>query len=181
MLKTTEQFEFNWSVLESILASSASDNNERFPTNKRLILADLIKGTLDFMGETSKGISRSLIRNDLEGHLFKKSIDNYRNEVLNSDKIAPRIKKAIFKLTELNYKHILEGPGDGSYACNLYGQYGGYIPNSPWPFKSFSIPETLKGVKKEMPKHFSKEEIGSIEGIGEAMRKHINKDLQYSN
>jgi len=178
--KEIEETNYRKSILEALLVSSIKEENSRLPTIKQYILSEVINGTIDYVGgEAGKHYYRAEM---IFLESYERMISKYfESEIKSTDKkLAPKIKKALEKMVECYV--INPGWYDRPYTyTDLYNLYKG-------PFigicevsshSTFSLPYDLvmKVNNKTMPS-FSEEERKDIQGIGKAMRKYIDKDIE---
>jgi hypothetical protein len=178
-LKTkVEESEIRMNILEAILVSSVDEKNSMLPNIQEFILSEVINGTIDYIGGTSDEnyVKR---RNDQKFGGYEKNIyENLEREIEKSEKkLSPKVQKAIFKLCK-NNTISPDGPAANYTSTDLYEFFRHILPHT---FTSkISMPmNLLYHTKHEIYPKLSPEEIQDIEGIGKAMRKHIDIDLEY--
>jgi hypothetical protein len=180
--KWWEDYGYRRNILESILVSSTTNEQMRFPTIKQFILSEVVNGTIAYTGGNAGQFYYRKPKSSEDG--FEYGIWNYlKSETKKSKvKLSPTIGEAINKLCEMRIVPA-EGPMGRSYAdTELYNQF-----KDEWGsicevdrYSSFSLPqETVVCVQKKFLPKLSIPEITDIMGIGKAMRPFIEKDLEF--
>ena len=168
-------------VLDALLVVAAPNGN-RLPTIEEFILSEIVNGAIDYLGGEAGEITYAKekhIGNSYESKLYA----YYHKEIRDAQrKLDVDIGTAMDKLVEAVWHY--SPPDDPYYDTDLYLQFMGFAGVGgicPVLMEStFSLPyELVSKVRKEIMPTFSESEKRDITGIGKAMRKYIEEDLEY--
>jgi len=178
--KEIEEMRYRDRILEALLVSSITEDNSRLPTIQEYILSEVVNGTIDYAGGNAGKINYQKFRHDR--NKYENELIKYFKEEMSETKgeMSPKIRESIQKMTDCHWVYVPE-PGDNYPTCELYGCFRGFGGICPVTFhSSFSLPlELVVRVQKEVLPSLSKDERRDVKGIGKAMRKYINDDLEY--
>ncbi len=175
-----QEYTYRKNLLKAILLSSVSEKNCKFPTIEGFILCELVNGVIEYIGGNA-GLasyqsfpSRECALDELYTYL-RQEIDNKETG------LAPKVKEALLSMCEPYWA----SDWDGSHAnTQLYDFICGVgdrgIRKVSRMEETFTLSQgiTIKLEKEFFPK-LSGQEKKDIQGIGKAMRKYIDKDLEY--
>lgn len=197
--KEREQFEYEKRILEAILYFSRDDKcGMLLPTIEEFVLSEIVNGTIDYIaGEAGKVLYRQKAINPRAS--FEKDLYSYFEEKMqkSGDKIDEKIRNALLGMTKPKVVYVPE-PSDNYIFCRLYHYYKGfagsggicnvissskhYLSHDVMQRVEFILPDApaydFEGLKYATPK-LSSSEFESVKGIGKAMRKFVNKDIEY--
>ncbi len=181
--KENMDFKYRRNVLEAILVSSLNADGISIPTIEEFVLGELINGTMEYMGlEPLRVDYREYM---LYRNVFEMEISKAFKEQINASSqtmIDPNIKSALIKLSDCVFE--TNGPLYGaSLSTELYTHFKGFagiggICNVMMKSKFELSIDYVEKIKKDFMDRMSDLERENVFGIGKAMRKYINKDLE---
>ena len=175
--KARAEYNYKKNFLEAVLVSSITEENSWIPTIKEYVLSEVVNGTIDYIG----GHGGKMNYQDRD-HISIYELDMYKylSKELKTRtfvKLHPKIKKVLNNLCTSNLVSP-EGPDRPYQTVELYDFFRDVCPVSGHSI--FSPPyDTVIRVQNKIFPALSLEEIEDIEGIGKAMRPHIDKDVEY--
>jgi len=179
-----EQHEYERSLLEAILYFSKDKEKGYFlPTIQEFVLSEVVNGTIAYVGGNAGlvGYRKKSINHRIS---FENDLCNYFKEEMEGakGKIDTKVKKAILEMTEIKWMYVPE-PGDNYPTCRLYRYYkgfaGGGICNAVFQSTYYLDSHTISKVENEILPKLSNSEKRDVEGVGKAMRKFVNGDIEY--
>ena len=181
--KDCKEWSYRKRFLEALLVSSLSENNFRLPTIEEFILSEVVNGTIEYVGGDAGQVDYQgsrLDRSTFEGRLHK--YFESEMEAHSKGKLNPKIREAINKLCGCYYVDPT-GPDRPYPHTELYdhfrGPFGGGICQVIGR-STFSLPhDTFIKVQEKVLSSLSSPEKKNIIGIGKAMRKYVNRDLEF--
>jgi hypothetical protein len=166
--RSIEEMDYKMVLLEAVLVSSISEENSRIPTVKEFILSELVNGTIEYIGADAGRFTYQNLRD--KGNYrweickyFKSEFDKHA-----TGKLDPKILNALNSLCKLRDFSTTHTEELFRRICPV-DMHSIYSP----PYDS-----VLKMYKQTLPS-FTERERENIVGIGKAMRKFIDKDLEY--
>ncbi len=181
-----ENYRYRDNLFKSILVSSVSEDKPRLPTIEEFILSEVVNATIEYIGGNAGQIDYQKFKKSNVRHtLYEWEINDYLEKEIKAHsegKLHPRVKESIAKLCErytvypyperpyhrTELYDVFKGPFSGGRICQVIMR------------SSFSLPqETIIEVQKKIIPSLSGQEKKDIQGIGKAMRKYIDKDLEY--
>jgi len=169
-------------LLEALLVSSVSKESFRLPTIKEFILNEVVNGTIEYIGGNAGQIDYKKFRFDR--NTFEIELERYfeaEMKAYSKEKLNPKVNKAITKLCK-HYFVYPTGPDRPYPHTELYTHFNGFGAGiCPVIMESsFSLPQdTIIRVQRKVLPALSNPEKKDIEGIGKAMRKYIDRDLEF--
>jgi hypothetical protein len=178
--KKIKDNEYNRQFLEAIIFSSISEKSSEIPTIKEFILSEVINGTIDYIGGNVGKITYQNSTENGENDLFEIKICKYLKQEIHSHNnglLEPKIMKALNDICKDHYKDF----GDESRGCHTTELYDQFLNISQDYEHSIFSPftDTIPRNKESINHSFSAAEKTNIEGIGKAMRKHVDNDIIY--
>ena len=182
---TDEERTYGYRVLEAILISSTTDAEKQIPTDRDLILSEVVSAVVEKIGGTPK--KQPPAQSWLDPDYVAAMYEYLSGELAqNRTGIVPKIKNVIMKMAEPKQidpdEPILE-----QNICELYrlctgdirwnrdGREIGIIPLSG---KSFVFQQrTIDYILNEFLPKLSEQERNDIMDIGRRMRKYITEDF----
>jgi hypothetical protein len=155
-------------ILEAIIVSSISDDNSKLPTVKEYIFSELVNGTLEYIAADAGTVTYQ----DYKWHddVLLKILKNYNSEMSKhtENKLDSKLKDALNKMFACKFIN------DTPKVCELFK----YI--CPVDMHSIYSPsyESVMKVRKDILPELSDKERENVIGIGKAMRKFVDKDVE---
>jgi len=181
--KDEEEWSYRRHLLEALLVSSVSEDRFRLPTIEEFILSEVVNGTIEYIGGNVGQIDYQKFRFDRNS--FERELNKYFEAEMRAHskgKLNPKFKKAVTKLCEHYYVNPT-GPDRPYPYTELYAHFKGFGGGGICPVimqSSFSLPqETIIRVQREVLPELSNPEKRDVEGISKAMRKYIDRDLEF--
>lgn len=177
--KEEEELRYRERILEALLVSSLTEDNSRLPTIPEYILSEVVNGTIEYVGGNAGRIN--FLKYNHNRNAYENELIKYFKDEMSKAKgeISQKIKESIQKMTDCHWVYVPE-PFDNYPTCELYVffNYGEICP--PHFKSSFSLPhEVVVRAQRELLPFLSKDERRDVKGIGKAMRKYIDEDLEY--
>lgn len=169
-------------ILEAILVSSIQENKNQFPAITKHILSELINGTIDYIGGNPGRLTYANSRiepENLEKYFYKYLKCDLDCEL--KQQLNPQIRSTINELSK-PYRVDGNGPDKPYLTIELYehlGLTGNQISDKRIGSTFTILPLIIKKVETQILPNLSESEIKDILGIGKAMRKYIQEDLDF--
>ncbi len=185
---TEGDLDFQKKILESVLvASILNDSQIRFPKRKELILNELIKGTINYIGGEIPKVS-NLDLSEETNYNSRRICRCFETEMESPDAkilLSRNFRNAIGALCYGRWHRTGKQPDyDIHFDVGFYPLLEkilledvnslGYNP------KTFSLPlDFISKVKKQDYPNFSPDVLEDVLGVGKSMRKYIEQDLDF--
>ena len=179
--KKSEESRARRKTLEALLFCSITDKDFRLPTIEEFILSEVVNGTIEYVNGEAGKIDYQTIR-FRAGEFEKEITDYFKEEIAKAKrKLEPKIQEDIEKLIKYEWVYVQE-PGDNYPTCEVYEHFKGFFGTGICKAgmeSTFSLAYKDAVKIQEILPSFTEQQRRDIEGIGKAMRKYINKDLEY--
>jgi hypothetical protein len=181
--KSFEESKQRRRILEAILVKSTNEDSYRLPTIKEFILSEVVNGTIYHTGGKAGKLNYQKFNYPLDER-YENRLTEYFNDQMSSAKkpLNPKIDDALKKMTQCHWVYVPE-PSDNYPTCELYDHFHGFAGGGICPVvmeSTFSLPqETVRDVQKNIIPSMSKAEKSDVRGIGKAMRRFVDEDLDY--
>lgn len=180
-----EDYLFEKEIFNGILVFSLQEGKFKFPAQKELVLSELVKGTIDYLGgrvpkiETSEIIKEPKYHSSQLCHKLEREIDSEDAIAL----LEPKFRKTMKSLCKGSWYRIETPEVENCFDVGFYP----YLENLTRDIfqgepleKTFSLPyELVDKIRKQPMPCISGDVLENILGVGRCMRNYIEKDLDF--
>ncbi len=180
-----ENLEYKANLLEAVIVLSQA---EKIPAQNEFVLSELVNGTIEYIGGDAGKIDFQSFRDEIrrlgnvvdpfEVDPFELVLSNYLNSEIRAHPeatISPKVRDSLVQLCRFR-------PFSKSHNTEFYVILSSMRGcNYPLSIESsFLLPyQSVKKVQNEIIPTLPETDKKDIEGIGKAMRKYIERDLEY--